>query len=214
MTSTSSLPVPPRLLAHLRQLAPKRALTASESFAIARLQATRLRELLGITTPDMPLDWVTDVPRLTVVVVPAHQLGDGTSGFTTRKDGRYVIAVNKNTSRTHRRFTLAHEFKHLIDYPYAGIWHAGLGHGEPESRERGIERVADHFAAHVLMPTMLVKRAWFQGVQQPRLLSEVFAVSETAMRIRLDRLGLTGDDDLPAATYFRRMHFNGLAQTI
>jgi hypothetical protein len=53
------------------------------------------------------------------------------------------------------------------------------------------------------MPTSLVKRAWGRGIQQPRVLSELFGTSESAMRIRLDNLGLTGSDDLPAATYFR-----------
>jgi len=171
---------------------------------ITQYQAGRLRELLGITTPSMPLEWVPELPRLTVEVVPAHRLGEDTSGLTTHKDGRYLIAVNKNRSRTHRRFTLCHELNHLIDYPYARIWHAGLGYGDDDSRDYRIERIADHFAAHLLMPTSLVKRAWGRGLQQPRALSQLFEVSEEAMRIRLDNLGLTDTDDLPAATYFRR----------
>jgi len=172
---------------------------------IAQYQAGRLRELLGITTQAMPLDWVSELPKLTVKVVPSHKMGEGTSGYTTREDGRYLIAVNKNRPRAHRRFTLAHELKHLIDYPYARIWHAGLGHGDSDSQNYRIERICDHFAAHLLMPTTHVKRAWGRGLQIPRTLCRVFEVSEEAMRIRLDNLGLTGDDDLPVATYFRRV---------
>lgn len=209
MTDPSKTPVPPhKLLAHVRQLAPKRALTLGESMTVAQLQAGRLRELLDITALAMPLGWVAELPRLTVEVVPAHKLGEDTSGFTTRKDGRYFIAVNKNRPRAHRRFTLCHELKHLIDYPYAPILHAGLGHGDPETQEYRIERIADHFAAHLLMPTYLVKRAWGRGLQEPSALSQLFEVSVEAMRIRLDNLGLTGDDDLPAATYFRRVNPN------
>ena len=208
MTNSDPTPIPPQLLSRCRQLAPKRALTFSESLTIAQHQARYLRELLDVSTAAMPLDWVPQLPKLTVEVVPAYKLGEGTSGLTTRKDGRYLIAVNKNTSRSHRRFTLCHELKHLIDYPYARIWHAGLGRGDPESESYRVERIADHFAAHLLMPTNLVKRAWGRGLQDPRTLSRVFDVSEEAMRIRLDNLGLTGDDELPAATYFRRANLD------
>lgn len=204
MTNQNPIPIPPLFLSHLRQLAPKRALTVGESMTVAQHQAGRLRELLGITAVAMPLDWVPELPKLTVKVVPAHKLDEGTSGLTTRQDGRYLILVNKNRARSHRRFTLCHELKHVIDYPYAHLWHAGLGHGDPDSQVYRIERIADHFAAHLLMPTNLVKRAWGHGLQEPRTLSRLFEVSEEAMRIRLDNLGLTGDDDLPAATYFRR----------
>jgi Zn-dependent peptidase ImmA (M78 family) len=170
---------------------------------IAQHQASYLRELLGITTTAMPLDWVPALPRLTVEVVPAYRLGEGISGLTTRRDGSYLIAVNKNRSRSHRRFTLCHELKHLLDYPYARILHARLGYGDPEAQEYRIERIADHFSAHLLMPVNLVKRVWGRGLQDPHALSKVFEVSEEAMRIRLDNLGLTGNDE-PAATYFRR----------
>lgn len=204
MTNPDPTPIPPQLLSRLRQHAPKRALTLSESMIVAQHQASYLRELLGITTASMPLDWVPRLPKLTVEVVPAYKLGEDTSGLTTRKDGRYLIAVNKNKSRSHRRFTLCHELKHLVDYPYARILHAGLGYGDPDAQEYRIERIADHFAAHLLMPTNLVKRAWGRGLQDARTLSRVFEVSEEAMRIRLDNLGLTGGDELPAATYFRR----------
>src|SRR5689334_19007077 len=125
----------------------------------------------------MPLDWVPDLPRLTVEVIPAYKLGEGTSGLTTRKDGRYFIAINKNKSRAHRRFTLCHELKHLLDYPYARILHAGLGYGDQGAQEYRVERIADHFAAHLLMPTSLVKRTWGRGLQDPRALSRLFAVS-------------------------------------
>jgi Zn-dependent peptidase ImmA (M78 family) len=200
--------IPPQLLAHLRQAVPKRALTVTESLAIAVRQAWAVRELLDIKTPAMPLGWVSELPRVTLEVVPAYQLDDSTSGLTTRQDGRYLIRINKNRPRVHRRFTLAHELKHVIDYPYARLWHAGLGYGDPEAERYRIEKIADHFAANLLMPAMLIKRAWTRGLQSPRTLSAIFEVSVEAMRIRLDTLGLTGDDEQPAATYFRRANFD------
>ena len=214
MSQTPEPTPPPQLLAHLRQLAPKRTLTAGESLAIAGRQALALRELLNIQTPAMPLAFVSELPRVTLEVVPAYQLGDGTSGLTTRQDGRYLVRINKNRPRVHRRFTLAHELKHVIDYPFARLWHAGLGRDDPQSQQWRIERIADVFAANLLMPTMLIKRAWMRGLQHPRTLAQVFEVSVEAMRIRLDTLGLTGDDDQPAATYFRRVNFDYLTQAV
>src|SRR5579859_7765989 len=204
MSQATPPPIPSGLLPHLRRLAPKRALTYSESLTVAQLQARVLRELLGIDTLAMPLGWVSQLPRLTLEVVPAHTLDEGTSGLTTRKDGLYLVCINKNRPRVHRRFTLAHELKHVIDYPYARIWHAGLGLEDAETASYRIERIADTFAANLLMPTLLVKRAWTHGLQNQRALAEVFEVSLDAIRIRLDHLGLTDDEDLPAATYFRR----------
>lgn len=206
--------VPPQFLPHLRQLAPKRALTVGESLAIAQRQALAIREWLGVQPPAMPLGWVSELPRVMLEVVPAHTLDDGTSGLTTRRDGQYLIQVNKNRPRVHRRWTLAHELKHLVDYPYARLWHAGLGHGDPQEQHWRIEKIADHFAANLLMPSMLVKRAWVRGLQNPRTLAQVFEVSVEATRIRLDDLGLTGEDDLPAVTYFRRTNFDYLTQGI
>jgi Zn-dependent peptidase ImmA (M78 family) len=53
------------------------------------------------------------------------------------------------------------------------------------------------------MPALHVKRAWTQGLQDVGLLASLFRVSEEAMRIRLENLGLTDEAERPAATYFR-----------
>lgn len=78
MTNSDPTPIPPQLLSRCRQLAPKRALTFSESLTIAQHQARYLRELLDVSTAAMPLDWVPQLPKLTVEVVPAYKLGEGT----------------------------------------------------------------------------------------------------------------------------------------
>lgn len=208
MTKADNTPqeitVPDDLLRQLRTVVPKRALTYGESLSVARVQAGRLRQALGVDGTAMPLGWVGQLPNVRLDLLPAHQFGEGTSGLTTRtKDGDYVIAVNRNNSHSHRRFTLAHELKHLLDYPYAETLHARLGHGNTQLRERSVERVCDHFAAYLLMPSMLVKRAWTSGFQDLAVLAGLFQVSEEAMHIRLTNLGLVGDEDRPAATYFR-----------
>lgn len=215
-TKSDELAVPDDLLRQVRKVVPKRALTYGESISVARVQAARLRQALGVDGTAMPLGWVEQVPNLRLDLLPAHQLGEGTSGLTTRaKDGDYVIAVNRNNSHSHRRFTLAHELKHLLDYPYAETLHERLGQGNEQLQERSVERICDHFAAYLLMPSMLVKRAWTTGFQELSVLAGLFQVSEEAMNIRLRALGFIEDERRPVATYFRRsaLALRGLATT-
>jgi Zn-dependent peptidase ImmA (M78 family) len=197
--------VPSSLLMQLRKVVPKRALTYGESLSVARVQAARLRKALGVQGTAMPLGWVEQIPNLRLDLVPAHQLGEDVSGKTTRdREGDYVITVNKNNSHSHRRFTLSHEIKHLLDFPYADTLHSRLGQGNESLNERLVERICDHFAAYLLMPSMLVKRAWATGFQDLSVLAGLFQVSEEAMNIRLRALGFIEDEQRPTATYFRR----------
>jgi Zn-dependent peptidase ImmA (M78 family) len=202
--ATSNIP------AQLRKLSPKRAQTYGESLTIAKLQALTARKLLGMSaSPKASLEWVLRLPRVRVQVLTAHEVEEITkseaSGFTTKtSDGQYFIGINKNTSHTHRRFSLAHELKHLIDYPYAGMLHANLGRGNTKLQERQIERICDHFAAHFLVPSTLLKQAWARGIQDVPALAALFTVSAEAMQIRLENEGFIDPDPRPIATYFRR----------
>jgi Zn-dependent peptidase ImmA (M78 family) len=49
-----------------------------------------------------------------------------------------------------------------------------------------VEAVAEYFAACVLMPKRLIKRAWGEGHQRVSELSDLFDVSPRAMKIRLE----------------------------
>ena len=198
------------ILAQLRKLSPKRALTYGESLTVAKLQALTARKLTGMgTSPKASLEWVLHLPRVRVQVLAAYEVEEITqseaSGFTTKtSDGRYLIGINRNTSHTHRRFSLAHELKHLTDYPYARILHAKLGHGNAKLQERQIERICDHFAAHFLVPSTLLKQAWARGIQDVPALAALFTVSVEVMQIRLQNEGFIDPDPRPTATYFRR----------
>jgi Zn-dependent peptidase ImmA (M78 family) len=199
--------VPSGLLMRLRKLSPKRPLSYSESLTVAKVQAVRLRQLLEVESAAMPLQWiVTILPGVMVEPLAAHELGEDISGLTKRVSSGYLVRINRNKGHSHRRFTLAHELKHVIDYPYAPTLHRALGRGDAELRERQIERICDHFAAHLLMPTMLVKRAWTRGFQETTVLAGLFGVSEEAIRIRLEHLGFIDRDEQPAELYFRRSH--------
>lgn len=171
------------LLRDLRRLAPKRPLTFIESIRVAELQANRLIEWRGITGPATPDSLVHRFPRVRVESVHAMPV----SGATRWHDGYWQILVNASEPESRRRFSAFHELKHIIDHSIAAIGYPAIG--DMTSFERR-ERIAEYFAACVLMPRTWVKRAWGQGVQSVPQLASLFQVSREAMRYRLENLGL------------------------
>jgi Zn-dependent peptidase ImmA (M78 family) len=155
--------------------------------------------LLGRTEPGVSLDWLTDGSLGNIdVVMTARWRMDGLSGMTSWQDGRWVIGINKSHPHARRRFTLCHEFKHVLDAHRDKITYAKL---TPDQRER----VADYFAACYLMPKTLLRRAWTSGLQDPEALAGLFKVSLPAMEKRLKYLQFIDDQpNRPTTSYFRR----------
>jgi Zn-dependent peptidase ImmA (M78 family) len=136
--------------------------------------------------------------------VPAYRLG-GESGLTTNGvDGKLQIFVNQNEPLVRQRFSLLHEMKHAIDFDHADVWHAKLGRGNTKLQADMIEWICNEFAAHVLMPTPMVKRVWF-STQELSISASMFNVSTEAMATRLEKLGLMGESKPAPRTYFRRV---------
>jgi len=165
-------------LSLLRDLMPKRTLDTEESRRIAELQAARLRSLHQIDEPMLTEDIITEQPRITVTT---KQDLPG-SGMTFWNGQSWVILLARDDARTRQRFSLLHEYKHILDHPVRG---------RRTMSDRDNERVADYFAACALMPKSLVKRHYCNGMQQPEQLAYLFGVSPQAMRYRLNQLGLT-----------------------
>jgi Zn-dependent peptidase ImmA (M78 family) len=92
-----------------------------------------------------------------------------------------VLSINASEPWTRQRFSLLHELKHVLDHPYVDEVYAG---------EEQAEHLADYFAACVLMPRRYVKRVWGEGMQTLAALSQHFGVSERAVSLRLQHLGL------------------------
>jgi Zn-dependent peptidase ImmA (M78 family) len=172
------------VLAMLRALVPQRPLTPSETLRVAELQANRLLEHFEIQTDVVPEEIVSELPRIRVV----RELGLPMSG-SAHWDGRFwLIALNADEHPLRQRFSLMHEFKHVIDHTTKN-W---LYQDRPfKSAGQQAERVADYFAACLLMPKRVVKRLWFKGPQSIEMLAERLGVSPAAARYRLDQLGLT-----------------------
>lgn len=186
------------LLRKLRTTMPIRALAYYEHLIIAERQATQLLAELEQTEPGVSLDWLTDdsLKNVDVVMTPRWRM-ESLSGMTTWRDGRWVIGINKGQPQARRRFTLAHEWKHVIDAHRDKITYQKI---TPDQRER----IADYFAACYLMPKLWVRRVWARGLQDPEALAGLFKVSEPAMRRRLTYLQYLDDEPhRPTKTYFR-----------
>ena len=98
-----------------------------------------------------------------------------------------MIALNPLEALNRQRFSLFHEYKHIIDDRFRGVLYLDA---KTISAADKAERVADYFAAAVLMPKRLVKRYYCSGVNRLSELAEMFEVSEQALHVRLQALGL------------------------
>ncbi len=191
-----SYEVPDDLLAQVRKLLPKAAMPYGQARINAEQIALRLRKILGSADTRLSLDFIEQIPGVTVTMLAASKMerltkSPGTSGATAvREDGTYGIYIQDNNSVTHCRFTLAHELFHVITAPFYSVSFGDFGHGDHDLHRRRIERLADHFAANLLVPRTMLKREWALGIQGVRELAADFAVSEEAMRIRLRTVGL------------------------
>lgn len=172
------------LLERLRALVPPRALTPSEAKLIAERQASILLANAQIDCPAVPSDLITDLPFVTVT----HRPGFPTSGMATQTDSGWVIVLRAEEAKVRQRFSLAHEFKHVLDDPF--IEKLYPAHGGYSAHERA-EWTCDYFAACLLMPRMWVKRDWAGGgIQDIDRLARRYRVSRLAMAVRLSELRL------------------------
>lgn len=186
----------------VRSLLPMRSVTDLEARKLAELQAKRAHELFGITEPPVDVGVIIDLPRVEVVVdimPPTH------SGHTAFERGKWVIHVNRLESTNRRRFTLAHEFKHIIDHQLRSVLYQDLPMRSSEDR---VEDICDYFAGCFLVPGPWLKSLWYGGQQNIRELARLFRVSEACMTVRLAQTGLleTGYrySDSTVHAYFRR----------
>lgn len=169
-------PYTPSILTQLRALAPKRGISACEALGIAERQATMLLELTAIDSEPVPLEVLRRLPRINLKV----EVGLPSSGLSYWDGDNWHLVANADEHPNRQRFSLAHEYKHVIDHPNRDLLY-------PDHRSR--ETAADHFAGCLLMPRRLVTRAWCAGEQDVAQLAELFAVSPAAMERRLRDLG-------------------------
>jgi Zn-dependent peptidase ImmA (M78 family) len=172
------------LLERLRELVPRRGLSPAEARQVAERQAAILLSSANIEGPSVPDGLITELPFVTVT----HRPGFPTSGMATQTDSGWVIVLRAEEAKVRQRFSMIHEFKHVLDDPFIEWMHPTKGGQSPEDRA---ERICDYFAACVLMPKMWVKRDWAAGgIQDLARLARRYRVSQVAMAVRLSELRL------------------------
>jgi predicted transcriptional regulator len=173
----------PSVIATVRDLVPNRPLTYEESLRVAERQAGRLLELASITEPRVPEGVVATLPRMQVERLTPIPV----SGSTHWAKGRWVIVLNAGEPQGRQRYSLMHEFKHVLDHNVVRVLYPATAGMTSHAR---IEQVCDYFAACLLMPRMWVKRSWGSGMQDIATLARHYAVSQSAMRVRLLQTGV------------------------
>lgn len=117
--------------------------------------------------------------------------------FENYKTGKLIV-VNLSDIPKRRRFTIAHELAHYILHKQES---ATLYAHRDAGQHGGIETEADTFASNILMPENLVRIAIKRLESESRVklplsmkisyISNEFAVSLEAARIRLENLGIS-----------------------
>ena len=170
------------VLATLRALVPNRPLSFSQALRITELQASRLRELLGITSPELPEETIPALPRVKVIEV----VDLPSSGASQWSDGSWVIAVNGLEPWQRQRFSIGHELWHVINHQTAE-W---LCRPDRFNSAQAIsERLADYFSGCLHMPKAHLKRLIGTGLDAEDL-ADTFGVSVPAVKVRTNQIGM------------------------
>lgn len=126
---------------------------------------------------------------------------DLVSGVTLFENGIYTILVNITKPETRQHFTLGHELGHYFLHKEYLRLEKGIVDGDswldsPNMlyRQDAVEKTtleleANTFAASLLMPEDLLRRAW-KAFGSIRECARIFRVSAVAMSMRLTKLGL------------------------
>ena len=173
----------PGTITTLRDVVPVTATDLRRKPAYRRTASQQIPRPRRADRPPFPNPPSPSLPRVQVERMSPAPV----SGATQWSHGRWLIILNGSETRGRQRFSLAHEFKHVLDNPFIDVLYPAKG--DMTSGERA-EQVCDYFAACLLMPRLWLKRAWTGGEQSTRTLARHFDVSQAAMGVRLRQTGL------------------------
>ena len=124
-------PREPSILASLRSLVPQRPLSPGESIRIAELQANRLLQHFQIETPAVPEEIVSELPRIRIVRERCLPV----SGSAHWNGRHWIVTLSADEHPCRQRFSLMHEFKHVLDHTTRTSSTTTLRTGRPRSRQ-------------------------------------------------------------------------------
>ena len=140
-----------------------------------------------------------DKDDLNIILVSLSSDLSGVVEFNKEKN-EFTIFANIDKPKTRQYFTIAHELGHYFLHQDTIKKEEIIIDSESSSENRAlfrldayeytkIETEANNFAASLIMPTDLVKKAWkiFETIEE---CAKVFNVSASAISIRLEKLNL------------------------
>jgi len=115
----------------------------------------------------------------------------GVNGLTIKpkNSGKPIIIISPHSSPLRQRFTLAHELGHLIlKHNSNGRSLLQLFMRTPDPLLQRFDREADIFASEILLPLPHFRNYAVQYDYNVEILSDIFCVSVSAVRIRLNEV--------------------------
>jgi hypothetical protein len=179
------------VLGNLRALIPAQShITFTGALRLAERQANWLLDLHQLNSGPVPTEVISDLPKISVEYT--NGLVWGASFWNTNRQV-WVIHLSHAEPPAHNRFTLAHEFKHIVDHGRQTHLYRGTRQSDPAAQA---EQAADYFAGCLLVPRKFLKSAWEDGIQTTGELAEMFQVSEYTIGNRLRQAGLAHQHQL------------------
>jgi hypothetical protein len=172
----SYMPVPTMLLL-------KRPLTMVEAKQVADRQIEKLAQLLGDQGPRVDIERIAELDEIRVEFLPPGELSR-LHGASDWVNGQWVISLNEQDDLWDARFTVAHEFKHILDAPFGELLYP-----DKQAAEQG-EPVCDYFAGSLLVREQLLRQAWARYARDVSQLAGMFQVTEQLIHTRLRETGL------------------------
>ncbi|GAA0993381.1 ImmA/IrrE family metallo-endopeptidase [Subtercola frigoramans] len=133
------------------------------------------------------VDVVAYISSLRVIRIEFdEELPDSGMIFWDGKTDQWVIVIRSGESSARQRFSILHEFKHIVDRgSESRLYDPRYLQGHVQA-----EMAADHFAASAVMPAAKVRTAIKEGHQTLRSVAEYFDVSRDRTALRLSDLRL------------------------
>jgi Zn-dependent peptidase ImmA (M78 family) len=150
-----------------------------------------------------PYENITDAHKDLRIYFTALE-DDNVSGAILFRDDEFSILVNNSKSTARQHFTLAHELGHYFLHQNMLREEQAIVDGEAsldgpkilyrldDAEAKQLETEANNFAASLVMPTDLVRRAW-EATHSIQECARIFSVSPVAMSVRLTNLGLISE---------------------
>jgi len=124
------------------------------------------------------------------ILIVRKDLPPSVSGKLYFQNNCWVMEINKNQNLKRQKFTLAHELGHFVLHKNKDTEFCDTTFFRKNEELDSLEYNANEFAAQILMPEERIKYyIQQQNIKSIKSLADIFDVSSSAMRYRVEGLG-------------------------